>query len=563
MTFETTTSTVFAVDAEARTIRGLVVPFGKVGTNAAGKFVFDADTAFSWPDDVTRVKLTGGAHDYARSVGYATSLDKTDDGVVGTFKVARGADGDRALAMAQDKVWDGLSMGLGAGAQFTTRDDVNRGVTAPIAHVALVPAPAFDDARVTSVAASAVPDNTAQKGSAMPDENKPTEGTPTPAPSTGPVDFAAIEKAVGDPSAAQAFAALVAALPQRETSPAAGEGTGASVGAEPLPYRFDGRPSEHDFSTDMFAAIRFKDGEAKQRLDEFMAAQFAATDSGDVGALAPATYRPDLYVDQQVARTPVYDALNKGPLNNITPFVVPKFGSASDLVGDHTEGEEPDDGTFTATSQTVTPTAVSGQARIVREVVDAGGSPQVSALIWTQIQRAYAASLEAKSATLLTGSAATELGTVIAAGTADSDLAEAVLQKLALLPFIDGGEDFTGFLGHAELYAALAAAKDDNGRPIFPQLAPQNANGTTAARFASIAVGGWNLTPAKSLGAVGTGQKSYLFDPLFGGVWASGAQRIALPDTVATTANVGVFGYVGTAVLDVNRVRKITYDATA
>jgi len=555
MTFETTTSTVFSVDTEARTIRGLVVPFGKVGTNAVGRFVFDGETAFSWPEDVSRVKLTGGAHDYARSVGYATALERTDDGVVGTFKVARGADGDRALAMAEDKVWDGLSMGLGADAKFSTRDGVNRGVTAPIAHVALVPAPAFDDARVTSVAASAVPDDTTRKGSAMPDTKDESKDSKAPE-STGPVDFAAL-----DTKLTEGFAALAAKLPERETPPAAGEG--APKVTEPLPYRFDGGPSEHDFSSDLFAAIRFKDGEAKQRLDEFMAAQFAATDSADVGALKPADFRPDLYVDQLVPGTPVFDALNKGSLNSITPFVVPKFGSSSGLVDDHEEGVEPDNGTFTATSQTVTPTAVSGKAEITREVVDAGGSPQVSGLIWTQIQRSYRAQLEAKAAALLTGSTAAELGTAIAAGAVDSALAEALLGKLALLPFIDGGENFTGFLGHAELYAALAAAKDDAGRPLFPQVAPSNANGTTAARFASIAVGGWNLTPAKSLGAVGTGQKSYLFDPMFGGVWASAAQRIALPDTVATTANVGVFGYVGTAVLDAARIRKITYDATA
>ncbi|MGV8967197.1 MAG: hypothetical protein ACOH2F_13050 [Cellulomonas sp.] len=536
----TTENVVFEVNAETRTIKGLVVPFGVTGKNGQGAFQFDADTDFQMPSDLSRLKLLVG-HDFSKAVGYATAMDRTDKGIAGTFKVARGPEGDKALSMAEDRVLDGLSMGLGGTAKFVAKGGVLHGKFAPITEVSLTPIPAFDDSRVTSVAASAVTEG-----------KEPDMGDNTPeVEAPGALDFTAIGAKVDDLAAR--FAAIT--LPPREVISAT---EGLTVTEAPL-YRFDGGIGEHEFSTDLFNAIRFKDGEAKVRLDTFMEAQFAATATGGVASLNPVGYRPDLYVDSAVAATPVYDALNKGGLTNNTPFVVPKFGSSSNNVNDHVEGVEPTDAVFTATSQTVTPSAVSGQARLTREVVDAGGSPQVSGLIWTQMQRAYLAALETKSALLLTASAAAELGTLITAASVDGTLAGLLQANLALIPFIDGGEYFTTLVGHQDLYAALVAAKDTTGRPIFPQVAPSNANGTVSSKFTSVNVGGWNMAPAKSLGATTVNKKSYIFDPMFGGVWASNAQRIALPDSVATTANVGIFGYVGSAVLDATKIRKITY----
>ena len=154
--FDSQSSVVFEVDEESRTIRGLVLPYNVVGDNGSGKYTFSRGTV-QIPGDVSRVKLLV-SHDFSKAVGHATSLDDTDAGIVGTFKVARGADGDHALSMAQDKVWDGLSAGIGRKSKFKAqRDGVLAAITADLAETSLTPLPAFDDARVTSVAASAVP----------------------------------------------------------------------------------------------------------------------------------------------------------------------------------------------------------------------------------------------------------------------------------------------------------------------------------------------------------------------------------------------------------------------
>ncbi|WP_062208829.1 hypothetical protein [Demequina oxidasica] len=538
----TTASVLFSVDVEQRTIEGLLLPFGVVGANGQGKFLFDAKTEAVLPKDVSRFKLNldhGSTY-----VAHALELSATDQGLRAKFKVARGPEGDRALSLAEDGVYDGLSAELSGDSKFTNRNGVMYGTRAVIKGAALTPIPAFDDARVTSVAASAATEG-----------KEPDMGdTPTEVEAPDALDFTALGAKVDD--LATKFAEIT--LPPREEVPA---GHTFSV-TEPLPYRFDGQAGEHEFSTDLFAATIHRNGEAAERLQKFLNdVNFAAVDSGDVTGLNPSRYRPDLYVDQAVKATPVTDAISMGGLTDATPFVVPKFSSSSGEVADHTEGTEPSGAAFTATSQTVTPTAVSGLAEVTREVVDAGGNPQVSALLWTQMTRAYANAIEMKAAAFLNGLTLTELGTAVVAGDTLSGVAAKVEAALAGLVFVDGGEYFTRALASSGLYGDLTTVTDSTGRRLYPQIAPTNANGTTADKYRRVNVGGYDLIPAGSLGT--TAKKSYVFDPAFGGIWHSGATRIALPETVALGLRFGIWGYQATAALDTSKIRKITWIAHA
>ena len=185
---------------------------------------------------------------------------------------------------------------------------------------------------------------------------------------------------------------------------------------EQLPYRFDGtKDSGFDFSTDLISGMFNGSGEARVRLEKFLqSTNFAAVATGDVNELNPTPTRTDLYVDQIQPGTPVLDSLQVLPLSDSTPFIVPKFSSATNYVADHVEDTEPAAvATFVTTSQTVTPTAVSGYGEISREVVDAGGNPAISALLWTQFQREYVKALEVKAAAFMNALVITELGTVL------------------------------------------------------------------------------------------------------------------------------------------------------
>ena len=320
-----------------------------------------------------------------------------------TLRIAQTTAGDEALALADAGALDGLSVGVDIHTyEIDTDTDVTTVTRATLREISLTPFPAFDSARVDQVnlhrtlTATSTP-----KGTVMPEVAD--TGTPTAAPAAT-VDVAALEarfaallderlsaaQAPVTPAAAPAgapalpadFAAQIAELVAdqvgvkefaAQVNPV--RANGAAQVNEPIVYRFDGRKGDHDFSSDVFAAIRDNSGEAKQRLKTFMSEVFVS--KANVADLNPSRQRPDLWVDEKEFSTPLWDSIVKGTLEDSTPFILPKFNTSSGLVATHTEGVSPTPGTFTATSQTVTPTASSGRVEITREAWDQGGNPQI------------------------------------------------------------------------------------------------------------------------------------------------------------------------------------------
>jgi HK97 family phage prohead protease len=526
LTFETTTSEVFEVNAETRTIKGLVVPFGVVGDNGR-KFTFSKDTDFTWPGDVSRVKLLMG-HDFSAPVGYATALEKGENGITGTFKVARGPEGDRALSMAEDRVYDGLSMGLGKDAKFVLKDGVFHGTSAPIGEVSLTPLPAFDDARVTSVAASAVTER-----------KEPTVGDKTETPEAP--DFGVVLSKINELD--QKFTALTN-LPAREVVKA---GESFQV-TEALPYRFDGGTAEHGFLNDIIAS-KFGSGDAGTRLNKFLTEVFAnEVTTGNVSALNPTQNRPELFVPALHYGRPLWNLVTQGTLDNVTAFTVPKFGSITgNATSAHTQGTEPTNAGYTATSQTITPGAISGKAILNREVVDQGGNPATDQIIWGEMVASYYNGVETALATLLNASTTTELNLQGASATADAALVKAIKAKVSGLQFVAGGDRFTGFAAADDLYGALVAAADTTGRPLLPTLGPTNADGSLAPSYESVQVGPKRIVPSWSLAGLGNAKRSFLFVPTSVYAWVSAPKRIDIEYQVKSV-EIGIWGYQATAI---------------
>lgn len=141
-------------DTNRRTITGLIAPYGAAGTpsgSAGGRTIF-ANGAIALPGDLKSVKLYRDhrtADGRGTPVGWLIAAEQTDAGVLGTFKIGDGPDGDQALADAQG-VRDGLSV------ELTDVQRTGETVTAGhLAAVALVGTPAFSAARVQTVTASA------------------------------------------------------------------------------------------------------------------------------------------------------------------------------------------------------------------------------------------------------------------------------------------------------------------------------------------------------------------------------------------------------------------------
>lgn len=585
-------TTNFAVDVERRTIEGLAVPYGETAQKRWRTWEF-APGALQAPEVMSRNKMLRD-HDYSQALGVLVFHEARPDGVFVRYRIARGPEGDRALALAADGVLDGLSVGTDFDdAKDTIPHPTKPGVTLILRtdwpETSLTAMPSFDSARVTRVTAS-------QTGETMPCPScghvhaagtpcvttappaAPLAAPPAPAPAApaappgGPVQFAAtpdgfaaaLAQFMGQYGATPAAPQPVAQPVDPTVHPLPGPaGPGTAQVTEAAPYRFDRKGNltagSHDFSRDLYNAIEGHDQAAMQRAVTFTREQFVI--GADVATLNPTTQRPDLYVDQRDFRYPVWDSIQKGTLSENTPFTFPKFSSSSGLVAAHVEGTEPALGTFVATSQTITPTAISGKIKITRETWDQGGNPQLSGLIWRQMTKAWYEALEAFAVSILDLATPTGITFTTAGGTTGQTLALEIDRAFADLQYIRGGFTMDTAFAQIDLYRAMAGARGTDGRPLYPRLGPANANGQVADRMGAIDVDGVTFYPAWALAATGiVAASSYLFDRDCVWGWASAPQRIDIDKTEVANVYIGIWGYKAGAISDISGVRELIYD---
>jgi len=148
-----------------RTLRGLALPFAADGRTSAGRVRASAGVV-TWSPELRRIKVFTG-HDRTRPVGYVTALSEGPDGLAAELHIAQTPDGDAALLEAREGTRDALSVEL----EDVELDDAGDLVAAELVAIALVPLPAFSDARIA-----------AELGG---DDDDDTDGDPEP-PAPGP-----------------------------------------------------------------------------------------------------------------------------------------------------------------------------------------------------------------------------------------------------------------------------------------------------------------------------------------------------------------------------------------
>jgi hypothetical protein len=359
---------------------------------------------------------------------------------------------------------------------------------------------------------------------------------------------------------------------------------------EPAPYQFAridtgmyrfSADTEHDFSTDLIAMFNNqstgRDYSAELgRLNGFIRASFADVEIADLPGTVVSQRRPDMWVPQRDYATPLWDLTGRGaPPNGGGKFDVPKFTSASGLVTVATEKVEPAGGSFVDELQTITPGQLWGKVEITRQVWRQGGNPAFSGILWAQMLREFYEDREAAIATFLaTLTAAADIALVGPDASPSDDENQATMasfeEAIGDLQFARGGDRFEAFAVHQALYRVAVRTKDDAGRPMYPQINPMNANGTTRRRYKTIDVAGVEWVPAYALGTPGTAStNSWLFDPAVVLAWAGAPERLFW-DFGATvqTANipqlsfvtVGLYADYAAANTDITGVRQVTFD---
>lgn len=584
------------VDTAARTITGLAVPYNAVASKYGLKYSFrPGSLEYSAPERMAHLK------DHGTPVGFHKSVTDSAEGPVVELYVLDGPEGspakverDQLLYDAEHGLYSGLSVGVdfnmdpeSGDVEYDSETGVYNVIRATWRETSTTYLPAFDDARVTKVAASLTGGSQMDPCPHCGQRHAPNIACATfaaqlrvqPAPPTPPTPTQPTPNPVPDPGDAAfraAYAAFQAAQPgmapmaQHALSVSPHHGSVQVI--EPSPYRFDRsgnlRAGAHDFSSDILSGFKpGGDPAARDRAETFVAEffdggaaqQFAVTPANVVNLNYPAN-RPDLYVDQLEYKYPLYQALYKGSLDEVTPFVVPKFNSSSGLVADHVTGTEPTPGTFTATAQTITPSPVSGKVEVTREVVDQGGNPQLSGLIWNQMLRGWFEALEAYGQAQLVASAASITDLTITTAATDSTLDQAIADALVPLQYVRGGDVFDTVFTQIDLYKAMVKAKDTAGRRLYPQLGAMNAVGSTTRGYTAIDAHGKLWLPAWATAATGTvAASSWMFDSGSVCLWASAPRKIELEWRVAWV-DIGIWGYKAFALLDAARTREVVYD---
>lgn len=141
-------------DSEGRVIAGKIAPYGEVGYTSSGPVVF-SEGSISIPN-IDKVKLLM-SHDNSKPIGRMSSMQSNSEGLFASFKISSGASGSEAILLAQEKLMDGLSVGVEVTASKPEKDYLL--VTAAVLReVSLVESPAFSSAAVNRIAASEATD---------------------------------------------------------------------------------------------------------------------------------------------------------------------------------------------------------------------------------------------------------------------------------------------------------------------------------------------------------------------------------------------------------------------
>ena len=533
----------FSVNEERRTISGLIVPWNAtaIDSKGMGKWQFRKGSLY-W-NDTARVKLNTH-HDHVTTFGYATHLQNIPTGVYGKFKVARGEEGDRALSQAQDGILDGFSIEFDQTDvewEYSRSDRSVRDVTrARLVATALVPVPAFDDARVELIAAQH------QQGVSMEQEKQekaPEEEDPT-------VKFeqhmatlaeritksqAELTENLGQSIGESVTAGFRAAL-ENINDPQGPETVRAarySTLREPPVYSFDGRGES--LVRDAWRAVRDRDDDALERIRKFRkqsedvaqlvhstVVSFAPQTTSTAAQIIPPGYRPDLYVADLFRSRALVGLASQGAIANATPFTVPVFGSVTLGSADHVEGTNPSDGSLGFTTKTVTPGAISGRIVLSREIVDSS-NPAIDQIAFQEMRESYTRQTEVKVYTLLNGTSGA--GGTITAGFVPSGAQAATFvgssgtppaliaglrQRLVAYPFARFASP-TGAAMGANAASILAGAVDSTGRPIFPSIGATNASGTMSSVDQGFNIDGLDVRAAWAMTGTAAGDSQILF----------------------------------------------------
>ena len=440
---------IIAANSSKRELTGVIVPFNKVGHTNMGDVVFNAGS----------LKIGEGIklfteHDMTRPIGKLKQYEETNEGIIGTFKVARTNAGDDALAEAQEGLRTGFSIGAMIDDYVTKGEQVivNEATLREVSHVTF---PAFgENAQITDVAASASEQSTESEETLVSNEVTPE----------------VVEEVVAEAATPVVEAAERVVRPAIFTAPRSPINSKASY-------------LEHSVR----AALGNED--SRQYV-------MAADTTSNNAAFIPTPQSTEVINGIANADRGTIDAISRAtlPAAGMT-FEIPKITTAP-TVAEASEGGAISETDMAASFVSVTVKKYAGQQTFSVELLDRS-SPAFFDELVRQMEFAYAK--------------ATDEAVASALATNGTDGGNRTFDAAGLLDFVaDGAASiYSNSLGFARSLIVSPSAWgtimgfNDSGRPIYNASQPSNAGGAVSPTSLRGQVAGLDLYVSRSFSGVG------------------------------------------------------------
>jgi HK97 family phage major capsid protein len=498
---------VLAADTETRTIKGLVVPFAKVGNTSAGPVRFEFG-AFG-DIDASQIVLNM-EHDRTRPLGrgIAGSEEITPAGVSMAFKIAPTGAGNDALVEASEGLRPAFSIEAKVN-EYTIEKGVMVVASADLEAVAHVTNPAFKDAQILDVAATEeTPETTEAETTA---EENPQEITV-----------------------------------EETTAPVADEVTASAVvtAAAPVAYVKPRSPINSQAS--------YLEHSIKAKMGNHDSAQYvmAADDSFSTNpAFTPVQY-VNTVIDNSIGSRPAIDAIGSRAITASGMVISHPKITTNGTVADTNEGAGPSETGIVSSYVNLDVNKFAGMQRYSVELLERS-SPDFFQAMVDNMTRAYNKATDAAVIAALTAG-----GTQATAQDADSDGIIGFVSSQAPAAYLATGELPSAYIAGTGQWSLLMGATDNTGRPIYNAYNQVNNAGVAGPQSLRGNVLGLDLYVDPNAVSTVIDESAFIVTPSAVAIYESPILRMST--NVVTTGEIetALYGYLAVGVLTAGGVRR-------
>jgi len=498
---------VLAASVETRTIRGLVVPFGKSGNTSAGPVRFE----FGAFGDIDPSQIILNAeHDRTRPLGrgIGDSLEVTPAGISMAFKIAPTNAGNDALVEAAEGLRPAFSIEAKVN-EYTVDKGVMVVASANLEAVAHVTNPAFKDAQISDVAA--------------------TEETPETTEAEQPAEEQPQEITV-----------------EETTAPVADEVTAAAVvhAAAPVAYVKPRSPINSQAS--------YLEHSIKAKMGNHDSAQYvmAADDSFSTNpAFTPVQYVNSV-IDTSIGSRPAIDAIGSRAITASGMVISHPKITTSGTVADTNEGAAPSETGIVSSYVNLDVNKFAGMQRYSVELLERS-SPDFFQAMVDNMTRAYNKATDAAVIAALTAG-----GTQATAVAATSAGIISYVSTEAPAAYLATGELPSAYIAGTSQWSLLLGATDSTGRPIYNAYNPQNNGGVAGPQSLRGNVLGLDLYVDPNAVATTIDESAFIVTPSAVAIYESPILRMSTNVVTSGEIETMLYGYLAVGVLTAGGVRR-------